>query len=103
VAHDAVPFAEATTLEQVSPPTYGALGGTCDPGQSYRAMSDTDSTIAPELRELLTMEVADIIATANEQGFATKDVLIGLRAVVSVSMVALGDDPYPAEDPKEFP
>ena len=58
--------------------------------------------ITPELRELLTMEVADIIATANEQGFATKDVLKGLAQAVTVSSRALAEDPDPADDPSEL-
>lgn len=66
-------------------------------------MSDTDQTIAPELRELLDMEIADIIATANEQGFATKDVLFGLATAIAASHEALGEDPDPAEDSSELP
>lgn len=49
------------------------------------------------------MEIADIIATANEQGFATKDVLFGMAAAIAASHEALGEDPDPAEDPSELP
>lgn len=49
------------------------------------------------------MEIADIIATANEQGFSTKDVLSGLAAAISTSREALSEDPDPAENPSELP
>ena len=69
----------------------------------FPTMSETDQTISPELRELLDMEIADIIATANEQGFATKDVLSGLAATIAASQAALREDPDSAEDPAELP
>ena len=78
-------------------------GGTCAPKLRSATMSNTSQTIAPELRELLDMEVADIIATANEQGFSTRDVLFGLAAAIVASQAALGEDPDPADDPFDLP
>ena len=62
-------------------------------------MQNDNYEISAELRELLEMEIADIIATANEQGFATQDVLAGLQAAVAASMQALAQESNPAELP----
>jgi hypothetical protein len=66
-------------------------------------MQNQESSPGPELRELLDIEVAEIVATANEQGFATKDILSGLAAAVADSMRALTEDPDPADDPDTSP
>ena len=66
-------------------------------------MQNQESSPGPELRELLDIEVADIVAMANEQGFATKDILRGLADAVAESMRALAEDPDPAEDPDTPP
>jgi hypothetical protein len=52
-------------------------------------MENTDPPTDPQLRELLKMEVADIVATANEQGFATKDILSGQAEAVAQAERAL--------------
>jgi hypothetical protein len=57
----------------------------------------------PQLRELLDMEISDIVATANTQGFSTRDILEGLSAAVSGAILALDVDPDPAEDPSALP
>ncbi|MBX9457114.1 MAG: hypothetical protein KL863_14405 [Rhizobium sp.] len=59
--------------------------------------SQTDS--ADRLQALVKMEVSDIVATANEEGFSAKDALAALSLAVSASAAALEQDPDPAEDP----
>lgn len=66
-------------------------------------MEKNDQTNDPQLRELLSIEVADIVATANEQGFPTKDVLLGLSSAVEEALEALAEDPDPADDPPTPP
>lgn len=61
-------------------------------------MENPDQAADPQLRELLDLEVADIVATANEQGFATKDILSGLAEAVAQAERVLQEDPDPAED-----
>jgi hypothetical protein len=56
-----------------------------------------------ELRQLLDLEVVDIVATANEQGFATRDVLLGLGAAVDDAIKALEEDRDPVDDPTVLP
>jgi hypothetical protein len=45
------------------------------------------------------MEVADIVAAANEQGFSAEETLAALGLAVSASAAALEQDPDPADDP----
>ena len=66
-------------------------------------MQNQESSPGPELRDLIDIEVAEIVATANEQGFATKDVLSGLAAAVADSMRALAEDPDLADDSDTSP
>lgn len=53
---------------------------------------------AVELRELAAMEVADIIATANEQGFSASEAIAALRDALNQEEQALVVDPDPAEE-----
>jgi hypothetical protein len=66
-------------------------------------MKNEESSLGAELRELLDIEVADIVATANAQGFATKYILRGLADAVAESMRALVEDPDPDHDPDTSP
>ena len=66
-------------------------------------MSTSGQNADPQLRELLDIEIADIVATANAQGYATHDILEGLSAAVSGAILALDVDPDPAEDPGSLP
>lgn len=61
-------------------------------------MQNDQQIVTAELRSLLNIEVADIVATANQHGFATRDILVGLEAAVADSMKALEEDPDPADD-----
>lgn len=54
---------------------------------------------AVRLQELIRMEVADIVATAHEQGFSATEALAALNLAVSASLAALEQGPDPAEDP----
>lgn len=62
-------------------------------------MADQDEARARQLEELVQIEVADIVATANEQGFSAKETLAALGLAVSASHAALEKDPDPADDP----
>jgi len=62
-------------------------------------MQNDSPEIPAELRELLKIEIADIIATANEQGFAARDVLTGLLAAVSDSIQTLAPESDAAKLP----
>jgi hypothetical protein len=62
-------------------------------------MRNDQKTVTADLRALLDIEVADIIATANQHGFATRDILVGMEAAVAHAMKALEEDPEPAGDP----
>lgn len=66
-------------------------------------MSTSGKIANSQLRELLDIEIADIVATANGQGFFTRDVLEELSAAVSSAILALDVDPDPAEDPASLP
>ena len=65
-------------------------------------MQSHSDSIDPTLRELLAMEVADIVATASEQGFSTEEILAGLAQAVANSQMALEQETDPAED-QELP
>jgi hypothetical protein len=52
-----------------------------------------------ELAELVRMEVQDIVATANEEGFSAAETLDALMIAVTASKTALAQDPDPADDP----
>jgi hypothetical protein len=54
-----------------------------------------------EVLDLIEEDVLDIIATANQAGFATKEVLSALEQIVVLQRNALEEDPDPAEDPIE--
>lgn len=54
---------------------------------------------AADLRELLHSRLEILIADANEAGFATRDVLAGLRAELEEQRHVYDEDPDPAEDP----
>lgn len=58
-----------------------------------------DDARSGELAELVQMEVADIVATANEAGFSTKATLDALALAVAAAAAALVQDPDPADDP----
>lgn len=60
-----------------------------------------DDARARELAELVRMEVADIVATANEQGFSAKETLDALALAVSATVAGLVQDPDPSDDPIE--
>ena len=62
-------------------------------------MAEEDEARAKQLQELVQMEVADIIAAANEQGFSAKETLTALGLAVSASAAALEQDPDPTDDP----
>jgi hypothetical protein len=77
--------------------------GTSSARRGFRDMENNDQPVDPQLRELLDIEVADIVATANEQGFATKDILAGLAAAVANALRGLQEDPDPADDSVDPP
>lgn len=54
---------------------------------------------ATTLMELAEMELADIIASANESGFSAREVLDALSAAIDSHRKALAEDPDPADDP----
>lgn len=66
-------------------------------------VNEMDAGRSAELLELINLEVADIIATANDQGFSAKDVLSALSTAVAASISALAEDPDPADDPAAAP
>jgi hypothetical protein len=59
----------------------------------------TDVVRQDELRELVDFEVADIVATGNEQGYSAREVLAALTASVAASSDAHQQDTAPADDP----
>lgn len=61
-------------------------------------MADQDEARARQLQELVEMEVADIVATATEQGFSAKETLTALGLAVGARATAL-EDADPADDP----
>jgi hypothetical protein len=60
-------------------------------GCGCRSMRNQESSLCPEHGELLGNEVADIVATANGQGFAAKDILSELADAVAEAMRALAE------------
>jgi len=59
----------------------------------------TDIVRQEELRELVDFEVADIVATGNEQGYSAQEVLAALTASVAASSDAHEQDPDATDDP----
>lgn len=58
---------------------------------------------AADLRDLMDLEIADIVATANEQGFSAQEALGALGEALSVALGSLGEDPEPTDDPETLP
>jgi len=52
-----------------------------------------------EIRHVLNLEVADMLAAANEAGYATGETLTVLEKLILERKIALAEDPDPAEDP----
>lgn len=61
--------------------------------------SESNDKRATTLLELAEMELADILATANEGGFSSREVLDALAAAIESHRKALAEDPDPADDP----
>jgi hypothetical protein len=51
------------------------------------------------LRELAKIELSNIIATANDEGFTAIEVLDAFAAAVEESRLAYAEDPDAADDP----
>jgi hypothetical protein len=76
----------------------GASVGTSVIAIGCQLMRNDQKTVIPDLRVLLSIEVADIVTTANQHGFATRDILVRTGAAVAGSMKALEEVPEPADD-----
>jgi hypothetical protein len=64
----------------------------------FLLMQNDQQIVTAELRPLLDIEVADIVATANQHGCATRNILVGVEAAVSTR-----EDPDPADDSPAAP
>ena len=61
-------------------------------------MADRDAERRQGLEELVQMEVADVVAAANQQAFSAQETLTALGHAVNAGNAALGQDQGPAED-----
>jgi hypothetical protein len=52
-----------------------------------------------DLRDLAELELADIIATANNSGFSTEEVLDAMSTAVEAMRKSLAKDPDQEDDP----
>lgn len=61
-------------------------------------MNENDTRLFEDLQELIALEVRDILATADSEGYERKDVVSALELALAAEIRALQDGEVVAED-----